>query len=128
MIRDKSVQSPLRLAIVVQGRFHAFDLARELIRQGVEVTLVTNYPKYVIERFGIPRERVINCVSHGVVSRMVERVGGWRCNSLFEPFLHRWFSKWAARSLSTMDVNAIHAFSGVSEELMLSVSGRPIVK
>ena len=123
-----AVQPPLRLAIVVQGRFHAFDLTRELIRQGVEVTLLTNYPKYVVEKFGIPRGKVINCVSHGVVSRLTERACGGRSNSVFEPFLHRWFSKWAARKLSSIELDALHSFSGISEELMLSVSHRPIVK
>ena len=128
MISGQSIQQPMKIAIVVQGRFHAFDLARELIRQGVRVTLLTNYPKYVAERFGIPKENVINCVSHGVMSRLIERTGGWRWKSVFEPFLHSWFSKWAARTLSSIDADAIHTFSGVSEELMLSVSGRPIVK
>ena len=79
------------------GRFHAFDLARELIRQGVEVTLLTNYPKYVAERFGIPREHVLNCVSHGVFSRLIERVAGTGQQAIFEPLLHHWFSRWAAR-------------------------------
>ena len=37
--------TPLRLALVVQGRFFMFDLARELIRLGHDVTLFTNSPK-----------------------------------------------------------------------------------
>ena len=61
MIRKNRIPSaPLRLAMVVHGRFHAFDLSRELIRQGVDLILLTNYPKYVAQRFGIPREKVIS--------------------------------------------------------------------
>ena len=125
MTLDKPLRSrPLKLAIVVHGRFHAFDLARELIRQGVNLILLTNYPKYVAERFGIPRRYVVNCVAHGVLSRLVGRLGGARFNKCFEPFLHRWFSRWAGRVLSKGSVDAIHSFSGVSEELLKSVSGR----
>ena len=126
MIRSKQVEVPLKIVIVVQGRFHTFDLARELIRAGVQVILLTNYPKYVAERFGIPKENVINCVSHGVMSRLIERTGGWRWKSVFEPFLHSWFSKWAARILRRVDTDAIHVFSGVGEELMSGIPGRPL--
>ncbi|WP_242046550.1 hypothetical protein [Cylindrospermum sp. FACHB-282] len=46
----------LKIAVVVHGRFHAFDLARELIEQGNEVTLFTNYPKKIVEKFGINKK------------------------------------------------------------------------
>jgi len=128
MIRKNRIPSaPLRLAIVVHGRFHAFDLSRELIRQGVDLILLTNYPKYVAQRFGIPREKVISCITHGLLSRLTD-LGGHRCRALFEPFLHRWFSRWAAGKLGSMDIKAIHAFSGVSEELMMAFLDRPVVK
>jgi glycosyltransferase involved in cell wall biosynthesis len=127
MFSSGRTSSSLKLAIVVHGRFHAFDLARELIRNGVDVILLTNYPKRTARKFGIPKKNVVNCLMHGVASRVVARAGA-RCTAIFEPVLHRWFSKWAARQVSGLEVNAIHAFSGVSEELMGSVAGRPIVK
>ena len=71
---------------------------------------------------------MINCVPHGVLSRLIERACGGRSNTVFEPFMHRWFSKWAARKLSSIELDAIHSFSGISEELLLSVSHRPVVK
>jgi hypothetical protein len=111
----------LKVALVVHGRFHAFDLGRELIRQGVELTLLTNYPKSVVERFGLPRACVVNCVSHGIASRMVHRLTGGR-SKLFEPALHRWFSRWAGRAVSGRECDVVHSFSGVSEELFQRVS------
>ena len=128
MIRKNRIPSaPLRLAVVVHGRFYAFDLSRELIRQGIDLILLTNYPKYVAQRFGIPCEKVINCVTHGVLSRL-SHLGGRRCRAFFEPVLHRWFSRWAAGKLGSMEIDAIHTFSGVSEELMLALLDRPVVK
>jgi glycosyltransferase involved in cell wall biosynthesis len=111
----------LKVALVVHGRFHAFDLGRELIRQGVDLTLLTNYPKSVVERFGLPRASVVNCVSHGIASRMVYRLTGGR-SKLFEPALHRWFSRWAGRVLYARGCDVVHSFSGVSEELFQRLS------
>src|SRR5207247_1521306 len=105
------------------GRFHAFDLGRELIKQGVDLVLLTNYPKRVVQQFGIPQRNVVNCVSHGVLSRLINRTAGRRGRAMFEPFLHRWFSTWAAHVLSSVDADVIHAFSGVSEELLRALSG-----
>ena len=119
---------PLKIAIVVHGRFHAFDLGRELIKQGVDLVLLTNYPKRVVQQFGIPQRNVVNCISHGVLSRLINGTAGRRGRAMFEPFLHRWFSTWAAHVLSSVDVDMIHAFSGVSEELLHAFDGhRPLL-
>lgn len=118
----------LKIAIVVHGRFYAFDLARELIRQGAEVSLLTNYPKRIAGRFGVPAERVRSCISHGVAARMVHRLGGQKLERMLEPAIHRWFSRWASRTLAGMDVDAVHAFSGVSEEILRGLPGPPPVR
>ena len=110
----------LRIAIVVHGRFHAFDLARELIRQGTEVTLLTNYPKWMTRRYGVPSSRVVSCPSHRLASQIIHRTVGRTGQDFFEPLLHRWFSTWASRVLAPMELDAIHSFSGVSEEILLS--------
>jgi len=44
--------------ISVGGRFHAFDLARELSRHGMLRHLHTGYPAFLGPRFGVPREAV----------------------------------------------------------------------
>lgn len=108
---------PIKLALVVHGRFHAFDLARALVAQKVDVQLLTNYPARIAAQFGVPRERVTNCVSHGVVSRICHLLGADRA----EEVLHRWFSRWASRALDYSTITVIHSFSGVSEELFKSV-------
>jgi glycosyltransferase involved in cell wall biosynthesis len=111
----------LKVALVVHGRFHAFDLGRELLRQGIDLTLLTNYPKSVVEKFGLPRGCVVNCVAHGIASRVAHRLTGGR-SKLFEPALHRWFSRWAARAMVSRKADVVHSFSGVSEELFERVS------
>jgi glycosyltransferase involved in cell wall biosynthesis len=117
-----------KAAIVVHGRFWLFDVARELIKQGLDLTLLTNYPKSITRKFGIPNTNVSNCLSHGVLSRLFNYIPTTVARSMSEPFLHRWFSRWAAHRLASMDVNAIHSLSGVSEEVLVTLSGHRCLK
>ncbi len=106
----------MKIAIVVQGRFHAFDLARALLARGHDVRIFTNYPGWAMERFGFPAERVTSFPLHGILSRIGNRLNaktGW----LSEPLLHPLFSRWARRQLRRESWDVIHAWSGVSEEI-----------
>lgn len=106
----------MRIAVVVHGRFHAFHLASALLRQGEDVTLFTNYPKFVAARYGIPPERVESFLFHGAATRAAFFV--WpRLGVLLEPFFHRLFSRWAVRRLRRSRWDVISVFSGVAEEV-----------
>ena len=59
----------LKIAVVIHGRFHGFDLVRELLHRGHDVTLFTNYPIWAVERFGVLRDCVRNFWWHGVLTR-----------------------------------------------------------
>jgi glycosyltransferase involved in cell wall biosynthesis len=80
-----------------------------------------------VERFGLPRSCVVNCVAHGIASRLAHRLLGSR-SKLFEPTLHRCFSRWASNVVSQKEFNVIHSFSGVSEELFQNVSKPCVLK
>jgi len=108
----------MKIAIVVHGRFHAFDLARALVARGHDVTLFTNYPAWAAERFGFPKERVRSFWSHGVLSR----ANWWLHDKVrfpyFEAALHRMFGRWAAAELGRERWDVIHHWSGVAEEAL----------
>ena len=109
----------MKIAIVVHGRFHAFDLARELIGLGHDVLLLTNYPRRWPEKFGVPARNVRSLVAHGVVSRAALALGkAAGTEKLGEAFLHQWFGKWAAQVIARNPVDASHNFSGIAEEIL----------
>lgn len=113
----------LKIAIVVHGRFHAFDLARALIERGHDVTLFTNYPKWAVARFDISQDHVRSFWVHGVLSRLA---GSLRDKLKFpypEAGLHRLFGRWAAKELAKESWDVIHCWSGVSEEILQSTNG-----
>jgi glycosyltransferase involved in cell wall biosynthesis len=109
----------VRVAIVVQGRFHAFDLALALQRRGADVTVFTNYPAWAAARFGLPRASVRSLWPHGVAARLLGAVPGLLRRPWIEAAFHRWFGRWAARAVLREHWDVIHCWSGVSEELML---------
>jgi len=109
----------MKIAVVVHGRFHAFDLTRELIGLGHEVLLFTNYPKRWPEKFGVPPKNVRSLVAHGILSRAALALGkATGKEKLWEPFLHQWFGRWAAKTIETNPVDASHCFSGVALEIL----------
>lgn len=117
----------LKIAIVVHGRFHAFDLARALLRRGQDVTLFTNYPKWAVERFNFPGERVRSFWSHGVLTRVVSRT----CQRLLrscDDWFHTMFGRWAAAEIENEPWDAVILWSGVAEETLRSLEGRPVLR
>lgn len=84
----------------MQGRFHAFDLAKQLQRASGLTQLMTTYPKYAVEKFGLPRNLVTSCPWQEAFKR-----GWWKLpqgirskwNSQY--FLSSSFDRFAARHL-----------------------------
>jgi glycosyltransferase involved in cell wall biosynthesis len=108
----------MKIAIVVHGRFHAFDLARALINRGHDVTLFTNYPAWAVERFGIARKHVHSFLFHGIVTRIALRLRRINSGLYPESWLHRLFGRWAAIQLRRQKWDVIHYWSGIGEELL----------
>ena len=63
----------MKVCIAVKGRFHAFNLAQELERQGLLERLITSYPRAITQRFGLPAQRVRSLLSTELVARAWRR-------------------------------------------------------
>src|SRR5439155_8823868 len=117
----------MKIAIVVHGRFHAFDLARALLQRGHEVTVFTNYPKWAVKRFGISSDRVRSFWLHGVVSRLTWSLQQKMRIPYPEAWLHRLFGSWATKEIAKEPWDVTHCWSGVSEEPLRALDGsRPL--
>ncbi len=111
----------MKIAIVVQGRFHAFDLAQALLGRGHDVTVFTNYPKWAVKRFGIEPDHVRSFWLHGIASRLAYGVPLGRFSFEPERWLHPVFARWAAAELRKEQWDAVHLWSGVAEEILKSL-------
>lgn len=118
----------MKIGIAVHGRFHAFDLARELLRRGHDVTLFTNLPAFVAERFGVPKMRVRSLVTHGAVSRGLRRFHGRWPRLYPEALLHRWFGRWVAHQVRRHPFDVVVCWSGVGEETFGALEGAGVLR
>jgi glycosyltransferase involved in cell wall biosynthesis len=59
----------MKVLVSVVGRFHAFDLARELHKNDLLFKLVTTYPKFIVCQFGIPKSFVVSELILEVINR-----------------------------------------------------------
>jgi starch synthase len=109
--------------VVVGGRFHAFDLAAHLHRRGLLHKLVTNYPRFVAGRWGIPSEHVVGLPGTFVAGRFSSRVSP-RASQRFQYRLHRWFADSAARHLEGSDL--VVGWASFSEPSIAWARGRGV--
>lgn len=111
----------LKIAIVVHGRFHAFDLARALLGRGHHVTLFTNYPQRAAERFLVSRVFIRSFWPHGILSRIAAWLSAEAGIPYPEEALHRMFACWAANQIRKEQWDVVHAWSGVAEETFMAL-------
>ncbi len=60
----------MKVTVSVLGRFHAFDLAGQLLKRGHLHRLITSYPKFIAARFGIPKEKVASILAAEFIKRL----------------------------------------------------------
>jgi len=61
-----------KVAIVVPGRFHLFNLAQQLLKRGYLSQLITSYPKSETKKWGIPADKVNSILIKEILFR------GWQ--------------------------------------------------
>ena len=114
----------MKVSIVVGGRWHAFDLARELHSAGYLHRLITNYPKFKTRQWGIPDEKVVSLPLSFILSKLIYKIVGESFVRKQQFFLHNLFAIEAARHLEGSSL--IHGWSSFSEPSILWAKKRDI--
>lgn len=102
-----------KVTIVVGGRWHAIDLARELDRAGWLHRVITNYPKFKTRQWGVPDDKVVSLPSTFILNRAIPKLGGEKMMRRFLPQSYRWFARAATSYLEGSTL--IHAWSSMAE-------------
>ncbi|MEH2143417.1 glycosyltransferase family 4 protein [Nostoc sp.] len=103
----------MKISIVVGGRWHAFDLARELYSAGVLHRLITNYPKYKTRKWGIPDDKVVSLPLTLLLGKAMYQIGKEKLVMKSQALLHNLFAKAASRYLEGSTL--VHGWSSFSE-------------
>lgn len=107
------MSGPVKVAIIVGGRWHAFDLAKGLKARGALHRLVTNYPWAKISKWGFAPEEVVTLTASQWLNQIVHRFLPGRWRSKFQYFIHQLFARAAAQHLDGADI--VHGWSSFSE-------------
>ena len=99
----------MKITIVVGGRWHAFDLAHELNKQGHLYKLITNYPTWFVKKWKIPQEKIVSLPLTFWLVKAIYKLGGESLMMRCQWWVHRWFAKRAANYLSGSEL--IHGWS-----------------
>ncbi|MEY4514871.1 MAG: hypothetical protein RLZZ450_6993 [Pseudomonadota bacterium] len=98
------------VSIVIGGRFHAFDLARELQARHLLEQLITSYPKRKTREFKVPDERVTS-FPLVYLQRALEKLSP-RVASASLSHLNESFGRLAPLALQRRPPSIVHAWSG----------------
>lgn len=113
-----AMQPSIRTNIAVVGRFHAFDLARELEKQGLLNRLMSTYPRSVTRRWGIPESKISGEPILEVLRRFGHKVPLVRPSRIDE-IIHRSHARNAARRLIG-DADVFIGWTGSSLEALIA--------
>ena len=106
----------MKITIVVNGRFHAFDLAAQLERRGHLQRLITSYPASKANEWGVPASKVSALVPTEVFNRAIQKLParvGWTMGL----WQRRWFGRWAAGCIPP-DTDLAVVWSGSSRHAL----------
>lgn len=127
MANPSAAPDKLRIAIIVQGRFLAFETALALAGLGHEVRVFTNYPKWAAARFGLTSGMVASCWLQGIAHRFFLFLQRWTGWPVPEQWLTLWFARWAARTIKRSPWDIVQVWSGHGLETLLEgLSGDPV--
>jgi len=113
--------------ISVWGRFHAFDLSRELQRLGGLSTLITSYPAYAAEKYGVERNRIRSCPFGEAVSRLGRKAPALGRFAGLDLRGKQVFERSARRALRSVNGDVFVGWSGTSLSLLRDAKARGMV-
>jgi glycosyltransferase involved in cell wall biosynthesis len=95
----------MRITISVCGRFHAFNLAQQLLKRGYLRKLITSYPKFEVRKYGIPSEKIDSIVIKEILSRGWAKLPAY-IRGKYNPqlFIHGLYDKLASRKVEKTDI------------------------
>jgi glycosyltransferase involved in cell wall biosynthesis len=109
----------MEVTVSVFSRFHAFYLANQLEKRGYLRRIITSYPKFEVQKYGIPPAKVSSLVLHELASRGWRRLPGRLTRDLNpEIFLHEMFDRDASRHIPS-DTDVYVGWSSFSERGLL---------
>ncbi|MBD3797009.1 MAG: glycosyltransferase family 4 protein [Campylobacterales bacterium] len=106
----------MKINIGIVGRFHAFDLAKQLSKNEVLNKLITTYPKFKVREWDIANDQIISEVVLEVLNRYKKYIPFFK-NTSINTFIQQIHAKKSAKYLNECDIYI--GWSGSSLETLI---------
>ena len=95
----------MKIIISVGGRFHAFNLAKQLLKRGFLEHLITSYPKFEVKKYGIPSNKIKSVFIKEILERSWSKAPSF-LRRLYNPqfFISDLFDRLASRKVKKTDI------------------------
>ena len=64
----------MKINIIVGGKFHAFNLAKQINKRGHLNKIITSYPSYKLEEYGIKKKDIQSYFLKEILSRIFSKL------------------------------------------------------
>ena len=113
----------MKINISVFGRFHAYDLAKQLNDKGYLSKLITTYPKFKVQEWGIDKGKIESKIFYELLNRFLKKIK--LSNDSINYFLKNTYTKSVISHLKDIDI--FIGFSGQSLEIFKEAKKRNII-
>jgi len=95
----------MKVIISVGGRFHAFNLAQQLLKRGYLQKLITSYPKFEVIKYNIPKDKIGSILIKEILHRSWSILPEFVKN-LYNPnfFINDLFDRLASKKIGDPDI------------------------
>ncbi len=109
----------MKVTIIVGGKFHAFNLAKELNDNGFLKEIITSYPSYSINKYNINKRKVKSIIFKEILLKILNKIPFVKDNFDIDYFLCNYFSLKASKIIDFKNLNIIIGWSSFSKETFI---------
>ncbi|WP_452232347.1 glycosyltransferase family 4 protein [Lacinutrix sp. MEBiC02595] len=115
----------MKVLISVVGRFHAFDLAKQLQKHNLLYKINTTYPKHITAQWGIDKDKISSNIALELINRYVKRYVPKVLKKRINTFVNKRQAKSNIKLLK--DVDIFIGWSGSSLEALIEAKKRGVI-
>lgn len=118
----------MKVSIIVGGKFHAFNLAKELNLNGYLKQIITSYPKYSLKNFQIEKKKIKSILIKELLLKIFKKFYFFQNMIDTDYFLSNYFSKRASKLIDLNNTDILVGWSSFSKEAFLKAKKTNCIK
>lgn len=118
----------MKVSIIVGGKFHAFNLAKELNLKGYLKQIITSYPKYSLKNFQIEKKKIKSILIKELLLKLFKKFYFFQSMIDTDYFLSNYFSKRASKLIDLNNTDILVGWSSFSKEAFLKAKKTNCIK